>query len=1805
MTAKSKKSTWKRLLAFFLILVLLCEVFAFSPSAATVTEAATRKSTLTFGGVNVEVSATLSERADGAYSLFIDLYTAKTHQQVNTETLTAENGTYRVSESGYYLIELWGGRGAAGADTTAYGGSLGGLGGDGGYVRAKVWLERGDTLFYSLGGNGIPTINEDEGGGANGTGGGHGAAGSDTVGGGGGYSALFLYKSNEFVQKYGSYRVNAISEADRISRYIAIAGGGGGGGTGNGNALIGGTATGRANGGAGGSCLFDRYGSISGDGVVAGTFFAGSNGSSSGNSTAYVGRGGSNTPGALPSTWVSSLSGKAPNDWGGTKNSSYAGGAGGTGNLRGGAGGAGFCGGSGGVQTAVVLPSNVGGGGGGSSFLASTVNGRAVEYLDMTGAEAYLKNQNPSDEGGAFCITFLGERDVSFLSDVTIECTVSEYFVPARGEENGEDGAGYSYDPVTRELRLSGISLLTDEGEIGGELTAEVYYGVLYGFAGGNNVPLFEGEMWCSATVDGELVRHAVDLTDCDHVNIPLRFPIRTHSFLAGEPGEVFEVADFYTDYYQGIRSVMASDRRYDFIRSIGYYNVLDPSGNVVTGTVSPQKTTAYRVYFDVVLKDTGVAAVGTPCKDTRVSGIATVEVMSSISDMLGAFEVTYTKQVTYNGDGTYTFSLNMTSGVTKEGEILPDEGVNHHQHYSATADSFEHPVAVSGYYLVRAYGGDGGTAAGSILGADGGIGGAGAYVAGYVYLNKGEYVTGSIGGNGTSPGGTYTAGGGGDYTYIKILNADKSLKQVLMVAGGGGGGGGGIYWSDGGAGKSSTSYTPTFDATLSEGVLTAYHGKAGNNSAWYGPGAGGEAGACYKAPELYSLDDLSRLNEEARYSLEEALKNTYDPSENSGGAFFLHMLQSDRGVDTLVSEADKILSEYSLHAVISKYFEVKSVIGYNAVADENGDTALEMTYTPVPSVLGESTVVSISEIDPYITAITTSSESETHVHSMVDFTVEILLAPAEGFMGGNDVPIFDPESDGGMRLSHIQYYVDAPTTYPEIALVENVATDYLNVAIDYEPPVLRATDRFIVAGQSLRPVGDLFLLDGPLPLLPEGADDLWEYDFVDFWDTYSTLPERVAPLTTTTYTVEIGISPKAEPTKAVVAAAAERREVIASATVYVGYRVVYELDALTTSDTPTEGQYYVGADEDYTARLIPDEGRYLPDRIAVSVGGTLLAEDAYTYNAETGEFSIPAAVITDTVTITATAAAPRFSLHFIYMTAPGGNDYVEITETYEEGASLADAAFHALVPAEFTGYEFLLDFGNGATDAPTVMPDRDVWVIGYYAAREYTLSILYRDENGDPLLGAPDAALTVAYGESYSVQSPVLDGYLADRPLVEGVMPAESITVDVIYSRTDGSLHIVYMQRLPDGSLTELDRYERSGISVGTAFSVDSPVLVGYRPDADTVSGVMVADGVTVYVTYSPERYRVSFGDPDGGNTYSDILVYYDNVYGYQSKDGLAFSYTALPTPVRTGYTFVGWMLDDILVTEETVVATVGAHTLTACWEAERYTVTVRYQYANGEQVFEDRVSSLAFGSEYRFDTPSLYGYTADKLSISGTVPAQNVLLLITYAPNGMTVTIEYVDAADPSVSLAPTVVLPLVHGQAYEVASPAIPGYSTVSMGVVSGVADAPRNGLVLTYTVYYYEDEPIISVTVSWGALRFDLTERGIWDPELHDYREDTVAPNGDSNYVTVQNDTASTIAVRAGYAYERALGFDDFTAYFTAAQDKDAAAITESGNLAPGASFTAFVWLKGHLPPDFIGSAATLGTCTVIIEGGNQS
>lgn len=273
----------------------------------------TASDTVSQNGIAITTKKTLSYIGNNTYKLVLDATSSIKEAYETSIRTSTEDGVFTVPEggAGYYLLELWGGTGGYGSDIPHITDILnltietypGGHGGQSGYTYGYIYLNEGDSLVYNIGTKGANVvITEGAGGGESGSGSGGGAGeyGLYSVGAGGGFSAIYKFSASDHHTTGAT-----VTESERLSKYIMIAGGGGGGGAANALEY---RQTGRADGGRGGIAGISSSGKLTAENNngVSGTYFVGSNGSSSGSEglgstskTDYVGIGGTDRPGEL------------------------------------------------------------------------------------------------------------------------------------------------------------------------------------------------------------------------------------------------------------------------------------------------------------------------------------------------------------------------------------------------------------------------------------------------------------------------------------------------------------------------------------------------------------------------------------------------------------------------------------------------------------------------------------------------------------------------------------------------------------------------------------------------------------------------------------------------------------------------------------------------------------------------------------------------------------------------------------------------------------------------------------------------------------------------------------------------------------------------------------------------------------------------------------------------------------------------------------------------------------------------------------------------------------------------------------------------------------------------------------------------------------------------------------------------------------------------------------------------------------------------------------------------------------------
>lgn len=1690
--------------------------------------------------VYVDINQNLEDLGNRYYKMTIDAESYIKDEYRTKVQEYSEDGYQIVEKSGYYLIELWGGNGAAGSDADLSG-NKGGLGGDAGYVYGYTWLEKGQTILFTIGTDGEQAQVFEGGGGAN-EGGNHETWSIYEVGGGGGYSAVYLfdYTKSKF----------SLNESERLNNYVMIAGGGGGGGAGGnlfentGNRPSGGDAGHINNSLSGHLTAEDNSG-------VAGTYFAGRDGRSSGNRTDYIGRGGTNVPGKMPTTWTGYTGVLNPNDWTGTYSDGIdneyhddydlTAGCGGMGARRGGAGGAGFCGGSGGFQTALSISTNIGGGGGGSSFIADSITYRNLpDYVSK-----YLNNDNYSGVGGSCIITFLGSNpalekvDTTHMQDVELKGKISQYFnIQSVTASNGT----VSFD-ANGNIQISNANIAPDEsGYRKNSLNVEIMLKAKDTFAGGNNVPITTTDGYFKLTpIDHDTISvdaaTSSNYNQTNYANVALKgFEAIGHSYMSNDPDREYQLSELYTNNIPSLKSELDCS----FLTIDTSYTVKNLNGTAIStspvkvNVTDESKTTqvSYYVGFNVSPANTTVATIGEPVTAIFVKDTSTLTYVSAdAAGTLNGLDIDATKLLSHNGEN-YKLSTNVNQKGTETFVPNATQNISASQVWTAPQD---------GWYYVQAWGGNGGDGGSTTLTwgfyynplfqsqkwssgsstRSGGTGGKGGTVSNFVYLQEGEKLYLDIGARGTTgQSGTSNAdtkneryaassggGGGGQPTTVRL----NDNSTVLMSAGGGGGGGGngqvgktyelqgGLERNDyarGSNGRDSTVVNTSGSATSG--------GSGGSGSAswkqviiWlasYSGGSAGSAGVSYKNTSFGTTQNGHILSPAAQKYAEGL---TTEKEGTTSGLVRITMLETEE----INTNAEQL---YGLETsgTISKYFDIKSIdletaFDYSTQnITNNDDGSITVTYTKNSATVARVTYkltanadgsTSWTAYDTYYSPdavyepATVDGVQGNYVRPVSSIDFVLTLSPKDGFIGGNDVPLVWYETNGaddtGLKVTQ---------NSQSLWLNKKDISDYANVEINYDfsDDNFATTDKTIICGES---VDQAYLItSNNIPLANN-----WTSEFVTaVYPTTTT----VSPRETTSYEFTQQVVPKADAQKAVVIDSVDGVSYTKTATVYVNYTVATNLQNMTYKGPDT-----IVSGDGLSAVLEADGGYLLPDSISVSVGGVALSAGDFTYDSATGNIAITADKINGNIVISANAKILTYGIYYNYED-PITKEQIIVKETGHGGEWAAGEAIDPNDLVKYNelnsgvtdriGYEFTWEWGTDDGNPVTVMPAGDLYVVGLYEPIVYTVTIHYVEEGTNtPLF--EDYIGQYYYQDDYSVISPNIAGYLAKQTVIGGTVGTENIELTVEYTKTQGQLNIVYVYG--DSQTTAAETYTKS-IAVGDSYNIPSPEFTGYTADQTVVSGTVTGEqadsGINVYVTYNPNQYTVSF-DAAGGSLQSgeeSKTVAYNNIYGFDPTKPYGEQYYALPTPIRTGYEFVGWQdINGNTVTDDTVVTLTQNHTLTAKWKGQEFTLTVNYYYSEvgGELAAPKHVTRVEYNTEYNIPSPYIEGYTPAP-DVRGVMGAGSRIVNVVYTIDQHSITVKYIGPNGETMTNDYEAVQD--YKTTYAVTSPTFVGYEL----------DADKNGKDLSTVSGTVGIEDIV-VEVYYKYIDYTLTINYLIDDE----------------------------------------------------------------------------------------------------------
>lgn len=297
--------------------------------------------------------------------------------------------------------------------------------------------------------------------------------------------------------------------------------------------------------------------------------------------------------------------------------------------------------------------------------------------------------------------------------------------------------------------------------------------------------------------------------------------------------------------------------------------------------------------------------------------------------------------------------------------------------------------------------------------------------------------------------------------------------------------------------------------------------------------------------------------------------------------------------------------------------------------------------------------------------------------------------------------------------------------------------------------------------------------------------------------------------------------------------------------------------------------------------------------------------------------------------------------------------------------------------------------------------------------------------------------------------------------------------TVSVTYHSNFAPDQTKSVAAVANNSKITVEAYNALNLPERTGYSFD-----GWNTKADGTGSTFAAGAsARVNVTEPNDLYAVW-----KINQYSYTVEYYiDNVKNalMTETDKAAFGseINSYKDKCPTGYAF-----DKVENLPLTIGVNESENVIKVFYKKNVFDLTIHYVYAEGGTAANDYKASVIFGDPYSVNSHVIDGYTADKPVVSGTMPAENVEVTVTYTKRtDLSYTVHYYWNGTTE-SVAPDKTVP---GQTFgdiittETAI-AIEGYTALpnqTCNLTVGV-DASKNVIIF----YYYKNVELTAVSDS---------------------------------------------------------------------------------------------------------------------------
>lgn len=434
--------------------------------------------------------------------------------------------------------------------------------------------------------------------------------------------------------------------------------------------------------------------------------------------------------------------------------------------------------------------------------------------------------------------------------------------------------------------------------------------------------------------------------------------------------------------------------------------------------------------------------------------------------------------------------------------------------------------------------------------------------------------------------------------------------------------------------------------------------------------------------------------------------------------------------------------------------------------------------------------------------------------------------------------------------------------------------------------------------------------------------------------------------------------------------------------------------------------------------------------------------------------------------TVYYTAQSYSLVIHYQY------KDGLKASEDYTEPVEYGKT--YTVTSPSIPGY-----LPDTAVISGTMSTENGVEKYVYYNPVKFTLTIKYVDSDGRSV--HTEYSAEYDYNSEYKVDSPEVSGYTPDVQTVRGIMDSVSgKTITVTYASTVTKYHTLTIDSYCGSTKIGSQDYQ---VAENTAYSYNAPAIDGYTVNSGyaTVSGTMGTSDVTKRVEYTAITYTIKISYVyDNGTKVSNGSYDVNKVLGYKAQysfsspeidgykpdqsliSGIAssdleftvrYTSTVIPTydvtintvtesdptkivgtssskyaegatvtivpPEMEGHAVKSIVSSEVTVSDGKFSMPAKAVTVTITYSADVHTVTVTYVYDDGSEAYETDRLNVAFGEDYRIESPYIEDYTPSPSVVEGTMGKSDVNVTVTYTLNIIPthiVTVKHVHEKDPT---------------------------------------------------------------------------------------------------------------------------------------------------------------------------------------------